>query len=307
MLIFVINLKNLKEIFLRSTTNSLLPPPSPKNSSNPPTLQRHSGSHYYDVYYASLNYEDLHRMIDCTSIDFSGNEIEQISIVFSEEFQHLEVINFDKNKIKEFPTLLLWEVEGLRIFSAAYNQIEKLQSTFFVGNPHLEEVNFEHNLLKIIPSDIFASNKNLQVVKFYDNLCINSDYFNGDFDEFYFHIRIHCDGNENLLRYILKFKEYTEKLANNVTKINQSLDNNITVTLRNVNSSISISNSSNVYNETETSDLDILVTSLFWMIIPIIIILSGILMMISYVIYKKFVVYSVSAERRRNLNFGGNL
>jgi Ca2+/Na+ antiporter len=51
------------------------------------------------------------------------------------------------------------------------------------------------------------------------------------------------------------------------------------------------------HNETQT-DLDVLIVSLFWLIVPIILILFAILAMISWAIYNKYFKYSLNHPRR---------
>lgn len=198
--------------------------------------------------------------------------MEILDFEFSEEFTKLEELYFDRNKISDFSVNFVEKVANLRIFSAAFNRIEKISEDFFSGNLHLEEVNFEHNLLKIIPPEIFKINWKIKILRFNGNLCIDQKYFAANLGDFFTQIQNHCNSSKSIFKL-----------------------NNTSVIMNNNNNS-----SSNDCKDIENSNLDILVTSLFWMIIPIIIILFAILALILYAIYNKFVVYLLANGSSRN-------
>ncbi|KAG5666804.1 hypothetical protein PVAND_014814 [Polypedilum vanderplanki] len=236
---------------------------------------------------SSLNNQDLEKMTDCNEIDFSSNNLQILSIIFTTKFSLLETVNFDNNNLKILPQNLLNNLINLKNFSAKNNQIESINENFFTSNFHLEFVNFSFNHLRHIPMRLFIHNQNLKFISFKSNVCVNHEYPEITMEHLIGLVGVNCNDDRNIFAFIVKLIQLSSKLS----AIGGDLVNETNSSGENDDNKI-----------VEPSDLDVLFTGLFWLIIPIILILFGICGMIFYVIYNKFVVYAVNARRGEGIS-----
>lgn len=163
--------------------------------------------------YSGLNSDDMQKMIECTSIDFSKNEIDNIEFIFGSEFGGLRELIFDYNNLSELPEYFLHNLLMLKKFSIRNNFLEFLPENFFTGNKNLEFVDFSGNKLLQLSVKMFKRLENLRVVSFYDNLCINSGYPMVKMETLINKIEKNCDVNKNFVEYLkslMTFKEFDD-------------------------------------------------------------------------------------------------
>jgi hypothetical protein len=227
----------------------------------------------------TLNDQDLTKLTNCNEIDFTSNDLKTISIHFPATFLSLEVITLDNNSLTILPPNLLVHLTNLRNFSAKHNQITAIDELFFTANDHLTHVDLSHNHLKSIPTRIFINNHRLLFASFHFNACINHTYPTTTMEHLIGLFAVNCGDDRSFFTFITKLVQLSSKLRAIVNEFENETsgvgDDEVAVVV--------------------PTDLDVLFTGLFWLLVPIILILLGICVMIFYVIYNKFVVYGVSA------------
>lgn len=211
-----------------------------------------------------LNKSDMKRMSDCTVIDLSGNSIEYLEENLFLNLSKLQVLILDNNLIKTLPVDTFRDLVNLRKLSMKSNQLEALpDSNIFINNKLLEFLDFSNNKLVKISSEILFPLRNLKVANFTGNQCINASHPEKSLSEISLDLCQNCD-DRNIYAFIKKLFKLI-----------------------------------NIYRSDE-SDVEMLITNLFWLIVPIILILFAILAIISYTIFNKYFVYKINMAHRRS-------
>jgi Leucine rich repeat len=263
-----------------------------------------------------IDRRDFEKMLDCSSIDLSGNEIKRVESNFFASLYRLESLNLDNNQLRVLPDNVFDELENLRKISVKNNFLESLDGDLFKFNFNLESVDFSNNKLSRISPQILDYSKQLKFASFLGNFCVDLTFPEVKLEELKAHITAMCS-ERNLITFIVSLMNLSQQFKNSaVMQKNQTLSGNETkvieenlTTKNNQNESTTVETISIKLNRTnqiatkpklkETpTDLDILIFSLFWLIVPIILILFAILTMISYAIYNKYFKYSLNYPRR---------
>lgn len=246
---------------------------------------------------STVDQSDLDKMLDCAIIDLSGNEIKKIESGFFEKHQQLESLNLDNNLLTFLPEHVFAGLVNLKSLSLRNNSIESLSSDLFKFNLKLEHIDFSNNKLTKVPPSIFSNLSALKLASFHGNPCIDSAFPEVTMSELTDNISRNCGGRD-LLAFIISLLKISTHLKNgslglhNISQINDQGKNNSTQA-----EIFPTSTTSPIIKSTSTSDIDVLIISLFWLIIPIILILFSILLAIAFVIYKKYFIYSVNVSR----------
>ena len=251
-------------------------------------------------------------MIDCTIIDLSGNEIENIERSFFDNHLKLESLNLDNNRLISLPENVFSGLMNLRKLSVKNNFLEIISCSLFRFNLKLEHIDFSNNKLTRISPNVLNNLNELTFASFEENFCINSTFPQEPLEELKAKISTSC-GGKDLLTFIISLMKLSSHLKNGklglqevakftgnieVNQTRRNLTMQIDLTTK-INDSKTASIGSPVITKAtrDSSDLDILIVSLFWLIIPIILILLAILAAIFFAIYKKYFVYSLNASR----------
>lgn len=228
-------------------------------------------------------------MLDCNSIDLSENKIEKVESDFFVDHQKLEVLILDHNYLRRLPQGIFHGLVNLANLKIKHNWLEVLDDDLLMFNAKLKYFDVSsNNLMKVSPM-MFDSNSALRVASFIDNFCIDSAYPAVPLCELKNQIDDHCGEKDllsvltNLVRVSWKFRDATSDSIINV-KATPPPDIN--------ESSTAVTATSQSQN-----NMDRLILKLFWLIIPIIAILSVLLTIVGYAIYKKYFVYRVNAPR----------
>lgn len=260
---------------------------------------------------STIDQSDMDRMLDCTIIDLSGNDIEKIERSFFDNHQKLESLNLDNNRLISFPENVFSGFLNLRKLSVQNNFLEVISCSLFRFNLKLEHIDFSNNKLTRISPNILNSLSELRFASFKGNFCVNSTFPQESLEELKAKISTSC-GGKDLLTFIVSLMKISANLKNGklglqeVSKFNGNIDQQIKsvttqidLTTKTIGLEITSTASSIITKRAkDTSDLDTLIVSLFWLIVPIILILLAIFAAIFFAIYKKYFVYSVNASRR---------
>lgn len=250
----------------------------------------------------SINRSDMEKMKDCTSIDMSKNQIESIEECLFEGLKELESLNLNHNELKSLPEGVFNDLVDLMRISIESNSLEVLSEDLFKFNMKLVHIGLSNNKLRIIPPTMLDNLNNLRSVTFYENACIESSFPSEvTLDELKSQIMTRCSDRSNIFMLITKFREIFVQIANGIVSLNETLKVNGTSKI-NETYDESLNRSSTKQTEITTgtpidvlkeSEMEILIVSLFWLIVPIILILCGILAAIFYAIYNKYFIYSL--------------
>lgn len=263
-------------------------------------------SYYCNFYISSqtLNQMDFEKMFDCSAIDLSENRIDYVERKFFESVQLIEVLNLNNNNIIFLPENIFDDLLYLKKLMMKQNFLKCLNHDLFNFNVRLEYVDFSHNKLKVISPTLFDFTTNLKKASFDDNLCISSSYPQVQLDVLIAQVAEQCSEMKLLLHIInlLKFKRLilrheinSSKAAENVTMTTiLPTTQNGQLNLNNITSSLTTPRT-----EKAESEIDTIMIGLFWLIIPIILILFLILILISFAIYNKYFKYSLNYPRNR--------
>lgn len=245
-----------------------------------------------------LDKTDFDKMSDCTIIDLSGNRIKSIERSFFVNLPLLEWIDLSNNELTHLPENVFDDLISLRKLSIKCNLLEFLPNDLLRFNIHLEAVDFSHNKLKIISSSIFDHSVKLRKASFVGNVCITVSYPRIKLGDLKSEIAEKCSEMELLLTVIklLKLKQAMRYLNDsNFTVIDRS-----STILPTIQEDL-IANSSDADFDLTTpkaeDKFDDLMTGLFWLIIPIILILFLILITIVFAVYNKYFKYSIRYPR----------
>lgn len=243
----------------------------------------------------SINRSDMEKMNDCTSIDMSSNQIESIEECLFEGLKELESLNLDHNKLKSLPEGVFNDLVALMRLSIESNSLEALSEDLFEFNMNLVHIGLSNNKLRTISPTMLNNLNNLRSVSFHGNVCIDSSFPSEvTLNELKSQIVTRCGERNNMFMLITKFREIFLQIANSIvslnetTKVNETYDDSLN---RSTNQTeITTGAPIDVLKENE---METLIVSLFWLIVPIILILCGILAAIFYAIYNKYFIYSL--------------
>lgn len=247
-----------------------------------------------------INRSDFDKMHDCSSINLKGNQIENLERNFFENLCNLESLNFDDNRLKLLPKNVFDELTGLKKLSARNNLLETLDDGLFEFNLKLESVDFSHNKLSIISPQILNNAKFLKFASFNGNFCIDLTFPDVELEDLKSRIVAMC-GQRNIMTLIVSLMKLSVQIKN--TKLNQEHGKLIETSTEATKDRLQTRIASNVTAmkskvKENPKDLDVLIVSLFWLIVPIISILFVILAIISFAVYNKYFKYSLHFPRR---------
>lgn len=251
---------------------------------------------------------DFAKMHDCNSIDLSGNGIDEVEIKFFVDLRRLESLNFDENRLRSLPEKVFDNLESLRKISMRSNFLESLDGDLFKFNFKLESVDFSDNKISRISPNIFNNLKSLKFASVRGNFCINSAFPVTTLEKLKTQISTMCS-ERNIIAFIVSLVKIKAQIRNvTSTQNNQTLSENQTIVTENISTTATttkttstrliVSNQTTPKIQEPPTDLDVLLISLFWLIVPIILILFAILAAIAFAIYNKYFKYSVEYSRR---------
>lgn len=239
---------------------------------------------------ASINRRDMKKMLDCVTIDLSGNKITEIAANLFETHEQLESLILDNNQLKFLPENIFDSLVNLKTLSIKNNLLQALNPDVFKHNTKLELIDLSHNKLFKVSPTIFDNLPDLKFVSFHGNICVDSVFPKTTLDEMKLELKARC-GERNLVTFVVYLMKISSQLRNS------SLNFNATAS---ITAPPALSNDSDGVNRNATnidSNIDTLLTSLFWLIIPVIFILLAILAIITYAIYNKYFTYSLNYPR----------
>lgn len=239
----------------------------------------------------SIDRVDMDKMIDCASIDMSGNQIEAVERILFMNLQPLQSLNLDHNQLKTLPDNVFNDLVSLRKVSIAFNFLEVLSGELFKFNLKLTHIGLSNNKLKRISPTILDHLNKLTSATFHGNFCIDSSFPHLTLDELKTEILTRC-AERNLVTLVISLMKISSRSANKTISFNET-------------SKITDATEPTVANETvgtvasidSGSEMDTLIVSLFWLIMPLIVILCAILAAIVFIIYHKYFVYSLQPPR----------
>lgn len=251
---------------------------------------------------SSIDQTDMDKMLDCAVIDLSENEIERVEKTFFDNHLQLESLNLNNNRLTFLPEHVFAGIANLKKLSLRNNFIEVLSCDLFRFNIKLEHIDFSNNQLTRVPPNVFNNLDNLRFASFSGNPCVDLAFPQTTLKELKAKLSTTCKGRD-LLTFIISLIKISSKLQNGsfglqeISKVIEHVSNasnRVDDTTESINSTLSlVTPAPNVNN-----DLEVLIVSLFWLIIPIILILFAIFTALAFVIYKKYFVYSVNISRR---------
>lgn len=236
---------------------------------------------------SSIDKSDMEKMFDCDIIDLRGNEINKIESDLFEDNQQLESLNLSWNQLSSLPESVFHNLVNLRKLSLKGNLLEVLDADLLIFNTKLEHLDVSQNKLTKISPSIFDGLTNLKSVSFRGNLCIDSAFPQKSLEEIKLEITTRC-GEKNLITFIISLLKISSHM------MNESFH-------RNGNLSSETKEATNLTFPAATDEangLENLFVRLFWLILPIIVLLFVILAMISVAVYNKYFVYSVRVPNR---------
>lgn len=248
---------------------------------------------------------DMKKMMDCSSLDLSHNAIESLKGNIFKHNENLESLNLDNNQLKTLPEKIFDGLVMLENISIKWNLLELLPEDLFKFNKKLKSVDLSHNKLSRIPPETLNDLPRLSFASFNDNICVDSTFPEECLEDLNFKIAARC-GETNLKTFVASLVQIL--LHHQDGRFHASSNDSEHVTKVGIKSStwkatVEQEATESVTTEATNSssaseDLETLIVSLFWLIIPITLILFVILAMIFYVIYNKYLVYYFRAERR---------
>lgn len=152
--------------------------------------------------FSSINDEDILKMVDCASIDLTGNGIDEINFRFGAEFAGLKELILNHNNLQKFPRNFLKNLTSLRRFSASWNYLEVLDEDLFIANSKLRFVDLSGNKLWKISPRIFDNAQKLKRVNFCGNLCVDLAVPTVEVDDLIEDIKENCDEEKNMMEFV---------------------------------------------------------------------------------------------------------
>lgn len=248
---------------------------------------------------------DMAKMMDCSTIDLSHNAIDSLDENIFEHNVNLESLNLDNNQLKVLPAKVFDGLMNLESLSIKWNLLESLPENLFKFNKNLKNLDLSHNKLARIPPEILSDLPKLSFASFQDNICVDSTFPNECLDDLNFKIAARC-GETNLKTFVLSLVQILMHLKEGRFTANQSHSENVgKVEFKSTTGRAAFEQETteSVTIEATTAssasdELETLIVSLFWLIMPITLILFVILAMIFYAIYNKYLVYYLRVNRR---------
>lgn len=264
------------------------------------------------TYTSEVDQHVFNKMTECAVIDLRRNGIKIIEKTYFVLLIHLDTLNLDENSIQSLPNNVFDDLKSLRKISMRKNLLESLEADLFKFNDQLEFVDFSFNKISRISPQTF-SDYPISLVSLRGNLCIDSAYSEAEWENLKADIKTLCS-HQSIIQFsvnLMKISRITKNLTIRHESVVESSIESSTIVV-NVTKGFAkdekiLNKTSEITQEAPTAttcattpaDLDVLIVSLFWLIVPIILILLGILMIISIAIYKKYVKYSVRHNSRR--------
>ena len=238
----------------------------------------------------------FNKMTDYFAIDLSGNEIKTIEKTYFVLLNQLETLNLNENLIQSFPMNVFDDLTNLRKITMRTNLIEFLDGDLFAFNHHLEIIDFSYNKIARVSPQTFNHLNAPKIISLRGNLCIDIIFPEVDWEKFKSDVAAMCS-DRNIVAFIVNLMKISKQANNNTIFETVKLEKEDNSTGFEITSVIKKSSSS---TRLETpSELDVLLTSLFWLIVPVILILSIILGLICFAIYNKYFNYSLAYSRRQ--------
>lgn len=272
-------------------------------------------SKYYLIYFSSteIGKEGMKLLVNCAIIDLSGNGIEKLEKSFFEDHLQLESLYLHDNRLTALPSNIFDGLVNLENLSMRNNCLEQLNGDLFNYNTKLKRIDFSYNCLNFISPSIFDTVIKVRMASFIGNECINLAYPEVTLPALINEIANRCRRKEYawpwfIFRvYTLNVTDQTRNYPVQTATIGSTINpaSETTTADQPENSSPSTDPTEDILNSTlfvsttanNSRDSDNLIAGLFWLIIPIILILGAILAALMYVIYKKYFVFSVGAQR----------
>lgn len=245
------------------------------------------------VHYISstlIDRADLVQMLDCSSIDLSGNEIQNLERNIFQGHHQLATLLLDNNSLRRLPEGIFDDLGNLEKLSMRENWLEVLDDHLLMFNTKLKHFDCSNNNLIKISASMFDHNPALKVVSLNENFCIDSAFPPEPLHELKAQIEELC-GEKNL-----------HQLISNLVRISWNINEHKSSSETAIDTPTRTNPTKSSFNESSTlqpmvaesqSSVDRLIASLSWLIAPIIAILIVLLAIISFVIYKKYFVYQV--------------
>lgn len=133
------------------------------------------------------NFKNLENL---TKLQIYKNDIETLGEETLWDLSNLEIFVLYKNNLKILDERTFDKNTRLKQIDVRWNRLELLPRNLFKNNLLLEEAYFTGNSLKIIQVD-FSELRNIRVLNFIDNICINAEY-DANSNDLYNLIKANC-------------------------------------------------------------------------------------------------------------------
>lgn len=151
----------------------------------------------------TINQDDMNKMLECTIIDLSSNEIDGIERKLFVNHDQLETLNLNRNHLKELPENVFADLVNLRKLTLRRNYLEALDDDLFKFNVLLEHFDVSNNKLVKISAAMIDHLSGLTFISFHHNFCIDLAFPESSLDELKNVMKINC-GEKNLVHFIVK-------------------------------------------------------------------------------------------------------